>query len=169
MNKKKPVIKDKKIGIDMLHYTANRLSFWLIILAIALNIVMFLIIYKTTECTSNVLLGIDLLINVIFMLVCFLAAEKTKHYSKTWGITSICLGGFQIIRIFIVPLYYYLMFVANNKTGLPTSKFVWCVILLVLCAAALIAGGVYSIIKHKVISNNKPLLEIEGAKKDVRT
>lgn len=165
---KKVVNKDKTLAIDMMHYKSNKLSFWLIILTIALNIAMFLIIYKTTNCTPDIQLGIDLLVNVMLMLACFLAAEKTKRYDRTWGITSIVIGGVQVVRIFWIPLYFYLKFVQTGK-GLEVGGFVWCVILLILSGASMIAAGIYCIMKHKVLVAHKPLLEIEGAKKDVRT
>lgn len=169
MNNKKPKpIKDKKISIDMLHYKNNRFSFWMIILAIVLNVVMFLIIYKTTECTPNVQLGIDLLINVVFMLACFLAAGKTSKYSRFWGIGSIVLGGIQVARIFWIPLVYYLKYV-NEGAGLNPGLFAACIILLVLSAACLVFAGIDTLIKHKILEKHEPLIKSEGAKKDVRT
>jgi len=167
MNKKK-IKKDKVIGIDMMHYKPNRLSFWLIMLTIALNIVMFLIIYRTTDCTPNVQLGIDLLVNVLLMLACFLAAEKTKHYSKNWGIASIAIGHFQIIRIFFIPLLYFIQF-KNTGKGLTTGPFVWVCVLLVLSGISMILAGLFSNKKHNVLALNEPLLNKEEAKKDVRT
>jgi len=165
---KKKAVKDKTISIDMLHYKANRLSFWLILLTIALNIAMFLIIYKTTDCTPNIQLGIDLLVNVIIMLVCFLAAEKTKHYSKSWGIVSIIMGHLQVVRIFWIPLYYFLQFRETGK-GLGVAGFVWCAILLLLSGISMIIAGIINNKKCNTRDLNEPLLNKEEAKKDVRT
>ena len=153
MNKEKKVkpIKDRKISIDIMHYASNRSSFWLIILAIILNVAMFLIIYTTTDCTPNVQLGIDLLINVIFMLACFLTAGKTSKYSRFWGIGSIVLGGIQVVRICWIPLVYYLKYL-NDGAGLNHGLFVACIVLLVLSAASLIAAGMITLIKFKLSS-----------------
>jgi len=165
---KKKVIKDKALGIDMMHYKANRVSFWLIILTIALNIAMFLIIYTTTGCTPNLQLGIDLLVNVLIMLVCFLAAEKTKRYDKKWGIASIVIGHAQVVRIFWIPLYYYIQF-KDTGTGLSGAKFAWCAVLLVLGGVSMILAGMFNNHKYNTLALHEPLLNKEEAKKDVRT
>jgi len=167
MNKNK-IKKDETLAIDIMHYKPNRLSFWLIILTIALNIIMFLIIYKTTACTPNVQLGIDLLVNVLMMLVCFLAAEQTKRYSKKWGIASIVIGHIQAARIFWIPLYYFIQF-KNTGTGLNTAGFVWCAILLLLSGVSMIIAGIFTNKKHNTLELHEPLLNKEEAKKDVRT
>lgn len=151
---KTKVVKDKKISIDIMHFKSNRSSFWLILLAIALNVAMFIIIYKTntSDLKADVQLGLDLLINVIVMLACFLAAEKTKRYSKQWGIISIVLGGIQFARIFWIPLYYYL------NGGINAAYFAACFVLLAAGAASLIVAGVITLIKYKILEMNKPLL-----------
>lgn len=151
---KTKVVKDKKISIDIMHFKSNRSSFWLILLAIALNVAMFIIIYKTntSDLKADLQLGLDLLINVIIMLACFLAAEKTKRYSKQWGIISIVLGGIQFARIFWIPLYYYL------NGGINAAYFAACFVLLAAGAASLIVAGVITLIKYKILEMNKPLL-----------
>lgn len=152
---------DKKIDIDMYHYKPNRSSFWLILLTIALNIAMFIIIYKTntSALAADLQLGFDLIINVVFMLTCFLAAEKTKRYSKEWGITSIVLGGVEAARIFWIPLYYYL------NGGISVGSFIACIVLLAGAGAALIAAGLIAIAKYKIIEENAPMLDGYLAKK----
>lgn len=171
--KKGAVTKPKKvnpaerriISFDMMHYKNNRSSFWLILLTIALNVAMFIIIYKTntSNLAADLQLGIDLIVNVMFMLVAFLAAEKTKRYSKEWGIVSIVLGGIQVARIFWIPLYYYL------NGGISAGSFTACFILLAGGAASAIVAGVLTLIKYRILQEHEPLIKKEGAKKDVRT
>lgn len=172
VTKKKPVKKGelsekRKISYDMMHYNGNKSSFWFILLAIALNIAMFIIVYRAVIGKSsdlgNVQLGLDLIINVVFMLVAFLAAEKTKRYSKEWGIISFVLGGIQVARIFWIPLSYYL------NGGINSGEFSACVILQACGAACCIVAGVLTLIKYRIIQEHEPLIKKEGAKKDVRT
>lgn len=157
--------KDRAISYDMMHYKGNRSSFWLILLAIALNIAMFIIIYRanTSKLAADLQLGFDLIINVVFMLVAFLAAEKTKRYSKEWGIVSFVLGGIQVARIFWIPLYYYL------NGGISSGEFSACVILQACGAAACIFAGALTLIKYRILQDHEPLIKKQGAKKDVRT
>lgn len=157
--------KNKVMLIDMMHYKPNRVSFWLTLLTIALNIAMFIIIYKTntSDLAADPQLGVDLLINVIFMLLCFLAAEKTKNYDKRWGSISIVLGIIQNLRIFWIPLYYFL------NHGINAGGFAACVVLLVLGAVALVVSGIFTLAKCKTLAEHEPLLKKEEEKKDVRT
>ncbi|MCQ2795021.1 MAG: hypothetical protein MJ214_02265 [Bacilli bacterium] len=155
----------RKISFDMMHYRNNRSSFWLILLTIALNVAMFIIIYKTNtdDLKADLQLGFDLIINVVFMLTAFLAAEKTKRYSREWGIVSFVLGGVQVARIFWIPLYYYL------NGGITPGAFSACVILLAGGAACMIIAGALTLIKYRILKDHEPLIKKEGAKKDVRT
>ena len=158
-------VKDKAISIDIMHYKGNNLAFGLILLSILLNVVMFIIIYRvsTSIYAANVQLGIDLFINVFYMLLCFLAAEKTKHYSRDWAKVSVVLGIVQVARIFWIPLVYFL-----NK-GLSVGAFTACVVLLSACAACNIIAGIVTNIKYWILEDHEPIINEEGAKKDVRT
>ena len=157
---------------DIMRYKNNTASFWLCILAIVLNVAMFLIIYKDTNCTSNVQLGIDLLVNIIVLLAAFLIAERTKAYNKKGAYFAIGLGVVEILRIFWIPLYYFLKYVEYSKVedkgsysgvvGLDTARFTWCCILLILAGLSLISCGVICLIKEKRLQEH--LKNLEGGK-----
>jgi uncharacterized membrane protein len=151
---------NREIKTDIMRYLGNSLSFWLCVLAICFDVAMFIMIYTNKRCTANYQLGFDLLINVIFMLACFLLAEKTKVYSKQAGIGCFVVGGIQILRIFWIPLYYYRCQLAYLRAqqsgttytgviGLTSSQFTWVVILYILSAACLIAAGLICNLKAK--------------------
>src|SRR5574344_28794 len=163
---------DPATKADIMRYTPNSLSFWLCVLAIVLDVIMFLIIYRQTDCVPNYLLGIDLIINVVYMLAGFLLDEKQKAYLGKFGYFSIGLGIIEILRIFCIPLYYYLKhveyikeynlalesgteFVFAGIKGLPTKEFIWCVAIMVLSGICLILAGVFTIIKEKKLIEYK--------------
>lgn len=187
-NDKLELYSKEEIKTDIMRYKNNGLSFWLCMLAIIFNVAMFLIIYTTRSCTSDYALGIDLLVNVVFMLAAFLAAEKTKAYNKTAGYVAIGLGAIEIARIFWIPLKYYKMWIgwsekvavlkeqllAQGKTpeqmapllptveGLSNVQFTWCVVLLVLTCLSLIAAGVVAIIKANKLNAHLAKLQERG-------
>lgn len=146
---------------DIMRYKKNSASFWLCILAICFDVAMFLIIYKDANCVPNWALGIDLLINIIMILAFFLTAEKTKAYTLNGGYTAYVLGVIQIARIFWIPLTYFIEWVnrqgeiaanpdANlSSIGLSSTKFIWCVALLIASAVASIIAGYICNAKHK--------------------
>lgn len=171
--------KTKYIKTDIMRFKKNNFSFWFAILAIVFNVAMFLIIYKETNCTPNFQLGIDLLINVLFMLTGFLLAEKMKAYNKTSGIIALVLGVVEMLRIFWIPLYYfnknieYLAaynaaieagetFSYSGIIGLNANEFMWCAILLVLAGLSLILAGLICLKKEKTLTAH--LNDIKGAK-----
>jgi hypothetical protein len=175
----------EEIKTDIMRYKTNGISFWLCMLAIVFNVAMFLIIYTTKSCTSDYELGIDLLVNVIFLLAVFLTAEKTKAYNKTAGFCAIGLGVVEIIRIFWIPTKYHNMWLVWNEeakavtealtaqgktpeeiatslpilSGLNNGQFTWCIILLVAACLSLVAAGVVAIIKSNKLSAHLAKLE----------
>lgn len=167
-NKNRYIAPETKL--DMMRFKKNSFSFWLCLLAIVLNVAMFLIIYKDSECTPNFQMGIDLLINVIFMLAAFSFSESTKSYNYKSGIYTIVLGVIEILRIFWIPLYYYNIYLYNFAEheegsliyGLETNSFIACVILLIIAGLSLIFAGVICMEKSKKLQKH-----INELKKDV--
>lgn len=168
---------EKDIKIDIMRYKANQSSFLLCILAIVLNVAMFLIVYKETNCVPSYLLGIDLIINVVFMLAAFLIAEKTKAYNKTGGIAAIILAAIEIGRIFFIPVMYYKDNLSYLKAveeaeasgqvleytgiiGLGQSQFMWCLALMICAALCLVVAGLITINKGAKLTTH--LRRIEG-------
>ncbi len=157
---------------DIMRYKNNTASFWLCILGIVCNVAMFLIIYKTTNCTPNVQLGIDLLINVLVLLAAFLIAERTKSYNKKGAYGAIALGTVEVLRIFWIPLYYFNKYMEYLKVedkgsytgviGLDPNGFTWCCILLTAAGVSLIFAGVICLIKEKRLEEH--LKNLEGGK-----
>lgn len=161
----------KDIKDDILRYTNNKLSYWLCLLAIVFNVANFLICYKVNSTASssssitNYKLGFDLLINVILIIAFFLLAEKTKAYNKKSSYYCIGFGAFQIVRIFFIPLSYYLTNVNFNNPdvsetayGLDVGSFIWCIVLLVCSSASLIAAALINLKKCDTL--NKHLKKI---------
>ena len=129
------------IKSDILRYTTNKWGFTFPILAIILDVAMFLIIYTEKNCVPDFQLGIDLLVNVIFLLAAFLLAEKMKVYNKQSAYLSFVVAAIQVLRILWIPLNYLLL------GGLLAGQFIACCVLLVTSGLCLVAGGIITIIK----------------------
>ena len=157
---------------DIMRYKNNTSSFWLCILAICFNVAMFLIIFKETNCTPDYQLGIDLLINICVLLAAFLLAEKTKTYDKRGGYFAIGLGVIELLRIFWIPLKYFINYLSylnvedkgsyTGVIGLNTTQFTWCVILLVCAALSLIGAGIICLTKGNRLQ--KHIESLKGGK-----
>jgi hypothetical protein len=173
--------KSKLIKDDILRYSPNKLSFWLCMLSIVANIAMFIIIYTEKNCTANWQLGIDLLVNVIFLLACFLLSEKTKAYRVDSAKACFVIAGIQILRIFWIPLFYYskhLEYLEAVKAaseagtdlaysgiiGLSGGKFIACIVLFIISACALVGAGVVCTVKARKLNAHLKELEKVGDK-----
>ena len=171
------LLSKKDIQTDIMRYKNNSASFWLCILAIVLDSVMFIMIYKNKDCVPGVTAGLDLIVNVIFLLAVFLIAEKTKAYSKKAAYGAIVVGVVQIARIFWIPLYFrnqnkiYLEELAKAEqageqlsytgmVGLEKGQFNAAVILMAVSAAVLFVAAVITIVKSKRLQAH--LEKIEG-------
>lgn len=159
----------KEVRTDIMRYVNNKISFFLCILAIIADVAMFLVIYSDKNCTSDFQLGIDLLVNVIFLLACFLLAEKTKVYDPKAGLICYVVAAVQIIRIFWIPTYYhncyndYLAAASaaeaagealsySGVIGLTHGKYAACIILFVVSAVSLIGAGVICRLKQRKLA-----------------
>ncbi len=157
---------------DIMRYKNNTASFWLCILAICFNVAMFLIIFKETNCTPDFQLGIDLLVNICILLAAFLLAEKTKTYDKRGGYYTIALGIIEVLRIFWIPLKYFMNYLTylgvedkgsyTGVIGLSTTEFIWCAVLLSCAALSLIGAGIICLTKGNRLQ--KHLESLKGGK-----
>lgn len=91
---------------DRLRYSKNKLSSNLTLLAIVLNALYFVSIYKSDVGSYyySYLIGISVVYNLLFMLIAFLCSEGVKSYKLSYSFVLMALGIGQIVRIFILPL-----------------------------------------------------------------
>ncbi len=126
-----------------MRYKNDSLSFYMNILAIVFNIIFLICIMANLSITANYVIGIDALVNIIFMLFAFLTAEKVKAYLPKWCFVSLVLAVVQLVRIFVVIVPF-------AGTGeLNGFTLVLSIISIVLSIASLIAGFVVSFIRSR--------------------
>lgn len=97
---------DKQIKKDRLRYTKNTTSSGLAIIAIVLNVLSFVSIYKSDvgNYYYTWLTGISIIYNLLFMLTVFLCSEGVKSYKMGYSVLLMAVGAIQFVRIFIIPL-----------------------------------------------------------------
>ena len=136
---------------EIMHYRLNKASSVLGLLAILFNALMFLHIYGMSSCKADFYLGVDLVINIVFMLYAFLVSENQKKYDIKAGYLSIGLGVIEVLRIFFIPLKYLLQNLNDELhiKGLPMGDFVYVVVLMILASLCLIGAGIICIRKTK--------------------
>lgn len=95
-----------KKNVARMRYETDKLSSRLCIFAIVFNVIYFLTLYSNNDLAPNMHMGLDVLYNIIFMLIAFLASEKTKAYERSWAYITAAVGVAQILRILWVPAQY---------------------------------------------------------------
>ncbi len=108
---------DDRINVDRMRYTKNTSSSRLCYLAILFNVLYFISLYKLDIYELRILpngtglnnayytavLGGSIILNLVFMLLTFLASESVKNYKKGYSWMLIALGVVQLLRIFGLP------------------------------------------------------------------
>lgn len=147
------------VQLEMLRYRPNKLSYMLGLLAVVCLAVGFCVFYSTTSIPDNnsenffllgsksagPWVGIDVVLNILLMLFSFFAAIRMQSYSLQMGGTSIGIGAWQIIRIFLLPLSLRI------EGSMSVSTFIVLVIFYSLSAACSIVAGFLSIYRGKAL------------------
>lgn len=142
---------------DRLRFTKNKLSANLTLLAIVMNALYFVSVYKSDVGSYyyTYMVGISVVYNLLFMLIAFLSSEGVKTYKIGYSFALIGLGIGQIVRIFIVPVG-----AANSvvKLGeaetkvMESGQFIYLCVCLVLSAALCVIAGLINIFKARALA-----------------
>ncbi len=155
---------EQLIRRDRMRFTKNTLSSGLALLAILLNVLYFVSIYKSDVGSYyyNILIGASVLYNLIFMLVVFLSSEGVKGYKIGYAYALLVMGILQIVRIFILPMQAHAATASisgQDVAVMGNAQFVRVVIYLSLSAACCIIAGLTGIQKSRALSQHVASLQ----------
>ena len=150
---------EANIKKDRLRFTKNKFSANMIILAIVVNALYFVNIYRSDvgNYYYKIMIGASIVYNLIFMLAAFLSSEGLKNYKLGFGVVSIILGIIQVGRIFYLPLKAYKA--ANPVVGAKTAtvmtkgQFTFVAACLIISATLLFIAGISGIIKTNTLNS----------------
>lgn len=96
---------ERLIKLDRMRYTKDKMSANLILLAIVLDALYFISIYKTDVGTYYYtwVIGASVVYNLLFMLSAFLASEGVKNRKSGYMGLLIFIGAMQVVRVFYLP------------------------------------------------------------------
>ncbi|MBQ6398685.1 MAG: hypothetical protein IJI21_01040 [Clostridia bacterium] len=158
---------DRQIRLDRMRYIKNTSSSRLCYLAILLNVLYFISIYKSDvgNWYYQILVGGSIVYNLLFLLMAFLASEGVKSYQINYSYLLYALGVLQVVRIFILPMQAHSATVVVNGVEtivMGNAQFIRCVIYLAGSAACLIIAGIIN--QQKSIALNKHLASLGTGK-----
>lgn len=169
---------------DRMRFTKNTTSSRLAILAIVLNVLFFISIYKVNNSAYYTWwMGVSIVYNLVFMLAAFLASEGAKNYGIRYSTLMIVLGIGQIIRIFILPgmmhgrlvsetvpvledeLYFlgYHIPVTVDNVVMPSGQYIRVILYLALSAVCLLAAAIINRRKSKALAAHIANLSLHQA------
>ena len=137
---------DHEIRLDRMRYVKNTASSRLCYLAILLNVLYFISIYKSDVGSwyYQILVGGSIVYNLLFMLIVFLASEGVKNYQRVFSWILYAVGILQAGRIFLLPMQAHSAVIQVGGTDtvvMPTAQFTRCVIYLAAGALCLISAA----------------------------
>ena len=160
---------DREIRKDRMRFVKNTGSSRLCYLAILLNVLYFVSIYKSDVGSwyYQILVGGSIVYNLLFMLITFLASEGVKNYQKKYSTVLFVIGALQICRIFLLPMKAHQAVV--KASGVETvvmqnPQFIRVILYLVGSAACLIAAAVINLRKCKVLEEHANAMKSRNAK-----
>ncbi|MBQ9197444.1 MAG: hypothetical protein IJ157_09445 [Clostridia bacterium] len=162
-------MEDREIRLDRMRFVKNTSSSRLCYLAILLNVLYFVSIYKSDVGSwyYQILVGGSIVYNLLFMLMSFLASEGVKSYQKNYSTLLLVIGVLQIVRIFILPMQAHSATVkisGNETVVMQTGQFIRVLIYLLGSAACLIAAAVINWRKCGMLEAHIKSLEAGNAK-----
>lgn len=164
---------DALIKKDRLRFTKNKLSSNLTLLAIVLNALYFVCIYKSDVGSYyyQYIIGISVVYNLLFMLIAFLASEGVKSYKINYSYVLLLLGIGQIIRIFILPMDAINTTVTlsgEEEVVMGGGQFTRICVYLISSAALCIIAGIIAFIKTRTLTAYQAELDEKKAKEAVK-
>ena len=160
------MMNDQSVRLDRMRFTKNTTSSRLVLLAIVLDALYFVSLYRINlDYYYNMMMGASILYNLVFMLAAFLASEGVKNYKKGYTWLLMALGAIQVARIFIIPVQAHAATLTIRKVSyqvMENGQFIRVVLYLALSAACLFAAAVINLQKSNALASH--IASLEGQK-----
>lgn len=100
----KKTANQRVVADDIRRYKKNGLGQMLALLGLVFNCLYLMLLYSFNHADFySINIGISVLINLIYLLACFLCSEGVKAYEKKYCYVLLVLAVLQIVRIFGLP------------------------------------------------------------------
>lgn len=150
--------KSAYIKRDRMRYEKNKISSQLAIFAIICNCLYFISMYESNVGSYyyNILIGISIVYNLLFMLVVFLVSEGSKNYRIRYSYIAFVVGLLQFARLFVYPRLAHSATITQPDQSvtlvMQSSQYIWVILCLSLSGICLILSSVIGIRKCTALS-----------------
>lgn len=147
------------IKLDKMQYHPNLTSYYLGLASIILNIIYVFKVLSIMEPT--VIVGIKILLNIVLLLITFLANEKIKYYSKYYALLMIIVGVLVLLRLLYVPIQVFNGTVVL-KTNMNRVKIgFYLTTILILMSFCYCTSGIIGLNKHIRLERYKSSVDMK--------
>ena len=159
---------ERSIKRDRMRYTKDSLSANLVLLAIVMDALYFVSVYRLDVGTYYYtwVIGASIVYNLLFMLSAFLASEGVKNRKSGYTWLLVFIGVMQIVRIFYLPARAHAAVVMVNGAEVPAmtdGQYVYAIVCLTVSAVCCIAAAVISYINNKALAEHMRSLSNQSA------
>jgi hypothetical protein len=134
--------------MERMRYKTDKLAGSLCLLALVFDVLHFIGFYSSPTIKPDFRMGIDVIINIIFMLIAFWASEQAKVYDRTWSFIMMTLAAVQTVRVFWLPMHYYSFGRAAGAVVNPEAvqfsggAFTYSLVTIIASGACMLAAGI---------------------------
>lgn len=159
---------DLTVKRDRMRYTKDTVSSRLVLLAIVLDALYFISIYKSDvgNYFYTWVIGASIIYNLLFLLFAFLASEGVKSRKSGYTPALIILGLLQAVRIFYLPARAHAATVVikgEELVVMSDRQYIFIVACLAVSAVCCIAAAVISYINNRNLSKHMKSIENNAA------
>lgn len=149
---------------DRMLYTKDKLSANLILLAIVLDCLYFISIYRMDVGTYYYTweIGASIIINLLFLLSAFLASEGVKNRRTGYTVLLLVLGFLQFLRVTQLPYRAHLADV-EGQVVMDDTQYYYVIACLIVSGICCIAAAVVSYINTKTLQEYVKSLDKKSA------
>ena len=155
---------ERLVKLDRMRYTKDKMSANMILLAIVLDALYFISIYKTDVSTYYYtwVIGASIVYNLLFMLSAFLASESVKNRKSGYSGVLIAIGLMQIVRIFYLPAKAHgavVVVSGEELAAMGDGQYLYVVACLAISAVCCLVAAVTSYINNKNLAAHMATIE----------
>lgn len=163
-------MKDENLLIkkDRMRYTKDKFSANLILVAIVLDALYFVSIYKTDVGSYYYtwIIGASIIYNLLFLLTAFLASEGVKNRKNGYtGILTV-IGLMQFVRVFYLPARAHAAVVTIGTESVPAmgdKQYIYVVACLIVSGICCLVAAVASYKNNKTLAEYMKTIETNPA------
>lgn len=159
-----------QIKLDRMRYTKDKLSSNLILIAIVLDCLYFISIYKSDVGSYYYtwMIGASVVYNLLFLLTAFLASEGVKSRKGGYTVTLLVIGIMQFIRIFYLPAKAYAASVEISGVStqvMSGGQYTYVLVCLAASGVCCVVAAITSYVNSKQLAQYMRSIENENVER----